>query len=102
MEVAMLRRCPFALVPLVPLVLVTSLPAIVMATTFEVPTPQYPVLDSALVYVKNGDRIHLSAGTHMAPQYGWKIRRSIELFGDGIGEYATVGDDGGTRLLPYG
>lgn len=53
-------------------------------------------LDSALVYVQDGDRIHMSAGTYVAPSGGWHITKSIELFGDGAGDKAG----GATRLMP--
>lgn len=56
---------------------------------------EYPTLQDALDDARDGDRIYLPAGTYFAPADGFRIRKQIELYGEGPG-----GAGGGTILKP--
>src|SRR5262245_19502996 len=64
-------------------------PATTQAKTWEVASDTSNAgqrLTNALLNAQNGDRIHVqSPGPYFAPPGGWRIKRSIELFGDGAG-----------------
>ena len=45
----------------------------------------YPDVQSALDAAADGDRVYIPAGEWQAPEGGWKIRKSLEVFGDGQG-----------------
>lgn len=68
-------------------------PVVVGARTWEVASDTTNAgqrLTNALANARNGDRIHVNApGPYTAPPGGWRIKRSIELFGDGPGHDFT-------------
>ena len=46
----------------------------------------YPSPAAAIEAAKDGDRIYFpSPGPYLAPPGGWKISKSLEIFGDGVG-----------------
>ena len=69
--------------------LVLAAPAVTQARTWEVSSDTTNAgqrLTNALLNAQSGDRIHVQApGPYFAPPGGWRIKRSIELFGDGAG-----------------
>jgi hypothetical protein len=74
-------------------------PAVGDARTWEVAsdtTNPGQRLTNALLNAQNGDRIHVHAGgPYVAPPGGWRIKRSIDLYGDGAGR--AIFQDAGAR-----
>jgi hypothetical protein len=70
--------------------LALAAPTIAQAKTWEVASDTTNAgqrLTNALLNAQNGDRIHVqSPGPYFAPPGGWRIKRSVELFGDGAGK----------------
>jgi hypothetical protein len=70
--------------------LTLAAPVATQAKTWEVASDTTNAgqrLTNALLNAQNGDRIHVqSPGPYLAPPGGWRIKRSLELFGDGAGK----------------
>lgn len=88
--------------------LVLAAPGAALAKTWEVASDTSNAgqrLTNALANAEDGDRIHVqSPGPYIAPPGGWRIRRSIELYGDGAGKavFQQGARHTSTVLQPHG
>src|SRR5262249_26235450 len=98
---------PRRLAAAVALTLTVAFPTLARARTWEVAsdtTNPGQRLVNALLNAEQGDRIHVqSPGPYVAPPGGWRIKRSLELYGDGAGRamFQDRGRHTGTLLQPH-
>src|SRR5262245_19652115 len=62
-----------------------TVPRCPWAHCYEDSTFAFNTVDSALTAANAGDRIYIRKGTYTAPSGGWKIAKTLEIFGDGPG-----------------